>query len=249
MEGCKRGMMEYVSAFIGLLVVIVIAVSVVIPTVMNAIGPSLMYVNATTCTGMRTLNDPDSHINDLAGVLSSSERTNVAAFIKEAYTDKCIDVGVIITNNTRGLDLFSYTTAAFDTAGLGGKNDSGLLMAIDTSNKKYFVETGYGLEGCMPDGKVGTSARANMLYPILDDFAGQTGGGGQGGTMKASGYGVPIVETLRTLTDGCDGTPASQGDSMAQSTRTLLSIIPLIIAVVVLLLVVAMIGAPYGLGD
>lgn len=238
-------MMEYVGAFVGLLVVIIVATAVVIPTVMQAFDASGMTtMNVTTCEGMRTL-DTDSRILDRVGVLSSSERASVAAFIRDTYSSKCIDVGILIVNDTKGLDLFSYSTAAFDTVGLGGHNDTGLLMTIDTKSRQYFVETGYGLESCMPDGKIGTTGREKMLYPILDDFKGQTGGGGQGGTMKASGYGTPIVETLRTLTDGCNGNPASQGsNTMAATAQMLVGIFPMMIAVVVLLLVTSMISSP-----
>ena len=238
-------MMEYVSAFIGLIVVMVVTTAVVIPITMNVINTTT-NMSMATCTDMRAL-DTDSRITDRAGVLSSSERTSLAAFIADTYTSKCIDVGILIVNDTKGVDLFSYSTAAFDMAGLGGKNDSGLLMTIDTSSRKYFVETGYGLESCMPDGKIGTAAREKMLYPILDDFAGRTGGGGQGGAMKASGYGVPITETLRTLTDGCNGNPANSNENtLAPAMKTVLSFLPIFIATAVLLMVVSMLGDPRG---
>lgn len=234
-------MFQYVTSFIGLLVVIIVTTSIVMPVMISATG---QLGNVTTCEGMRTL-DTDSRILDRVGVLSSSERANLAAFIKDTYSSKCIDVGIMIVNDTKGLDLFSYSTAAFDTVGLGGHNDTGLLMTIDTKSRQYFVETGYGLESCMPDGKIGTTAREKMLYPILDDFAGKTGGGGQGGTMKASGYGTPIVETLRTLTDDCNGNPANlEGNLMLQPLTMMAGLMPILIAGVIMMLMISMIGNP-----
>ena len=243
-------MFRYVSAFIGMLVVIIVATSIVIPVTLAAVG---QIENTTTmsCTGMRTLSNPDSRINDLVGVLSPNERKDLAAFIGSAYANSCVDVGVIITNDTHGLDVFSYTTAAFDTAGLGGRNDTGMLMTISTKDKQYFIETGYGLEGCMPDGKVGEDARAKMFYPVLDDFTGRTGGGGAGGTMKASGYGRPIIETLGGLVDQCKlkqtALPNPEGSlspDFAKAVKTVVNIMPMFVAVFILLMTVSMIGDP-----
>lgn len=241
------GMFSLMSQFIGLMVVMIVVVSVVVPTMLMATENIVGNSTTMKCTGMRTLSNPDSRINDLVGVLSPSERKDLAAFIGSAYANNCVDVGVIITNDTHGLDVFSYTTAAFDTAGLGGRNDTGMLMTISTKDKQYFIETGYGLEGCMPDGKIGEDARAKMFYPILDDFTGKTGGGGAGGTMKASGYGRPIIETLGGLVDQCklsqkaQETPEGQlRPEFAQTMKTVLSIFPLLICVMVLLVVLRM---------
>jgi uncharacterized membrane protein YgcG len=230
-----RGQMHIISSVLPLVITLIVAFAFVIPVTMTIIN-GVANQTISSCSGMRTLDNPDSRINDLAGVLSSGERASLASFISDTYSKKCIDVGVIITNDTHGIDLFSYTTAAFDSAGLGGKNDSGLLMAISVKDKQYFIETGYGLEQCMPDGKVGTAARARMFYPVLDDYAGRTGGGGQGGTMKASGYGTAIVETLRTLTDGCTGNSADQtpASSMAQAMQMALSFFPIIVVAIII---------------
>lgn len=220
-------MLSAAMGFVFITIMIVIGASIVATTATSLSGLS----NQTSCSGI-PLNNPDDHIVDLAGVLSSSERTNLAKFIGDTYSSKCIDIGVIIANDTNGTDLLDYTTNAFDKAGLGGKNDSGLLMAISVSDKQYFVETGYGLESCMPDGKIGTTARAKMFYPILQDYSGgRTGGGGQGGAMKASGYGQPIVETLGTLVEGCEGTASTS--EVSSTVATLANIVPLIMITVI----------------
>lgn len=70
---------------------------------------------------------------------------------------------VVMTINSLGdMDIKEYANRTFEKWGIGSKEyDNGVLMLISSTDREIWVEVGYGLEGALPDGKVGK---------ILDDY-------------------------------------------------------------------------------
>ncbi len=50
--------------------------------------------------------------------------------------------------------------------------DRGLLLILATDDRKYRIEVGYGLEGILPDGRVGDIGRAMVPYLRQNDYDG-----------------------------------------------------------------------------
>ena len=50
--------------------------------------------------------------------------------------------------------------------------DRGLLLILATDDRKYRIEVGYGLEGILPDGRVGDIGRQMIPYLRQNDFDG-----------------------------------------------------------------------------
>ena len=65
---------------------------------------------------------------------------------------------------TGGRDIESFATELFQAWGIGKKGeDRGLLMLIALKERRFRLETGYGLEGILPDGKLGRIRDAYFL--------------------------------------------------------------------------------------
>lgn len=62
---------------------------------------------------------------------------------------------MVTVASTDPLDPKEYTTGLFNEWGIGGPEDSGLLILLAVAERAIEVEPGYGLEGVLPDGLIG----------------------------------------------------------------------------------------------
>ncbi|SHJ71476.1 TPM domain-containing protein [Tepidibacter formicigenes] len=65
-------------------------------------------------------------------------------------------VVVATIKSLEGMDVSSYAVNLFEKWQIGNKDlDNGILILLSLKEEKIRVEVGYGLEGALPDGKVG----------------------------------------------------------------------------------------------
>ena len=96
--------------------------------------------------------DPPRLVNDLAGLLQPDQ---VAALEQKlvAYDDSTSSQIAVVTVPTLGdQEVAAYAEALFENWGIGhkGKNN-GLLVLVSVQPRKAWIQTGYGLEGAVPD--------------------------------------------------------------------------------------------------
>lgn len=66
------------------------------------------------------------------------------------------EIAVVVIRSLDGLTIEEAAVKLFQMWGIGKKNrDNGLLFLWSTGDRRLRVEVGYGLEGALPDGKVG----------------------------------------------------------------------------------------------
>lgn len=95
------------------------------------------------------LNQP---VIDQAQMLSPAEEAALSAKLKNWHQQKLMQAAVVLVNETDGAPIFDYAMAIADRWQLGDKDaDNGLLLVIDKNKRDYFVLTGDGLEGALPD--------------------------------------------------------------------------------------------------
>jgi uncharacterized protein len=103
----------------------------------------------------------DKYVNDFANVLSSQqvgELRNIFGFVDENTTAEIVFVSI---SNCSG-DPDSYSMQIADNWKPGKKDkDNGLIILYCQTENKVVVKTGYGLEGILPDSKIGR---------FLDDY-------------------------------------------------------------------------------
>ncbi len=102
-----------------------------------------------------TYPEAKSWVNDYSGVLSRETTIELENLITELKQKTDVEVAVAIVKNLEGIDKDTYANELFKKWGIGSKNDEGLLILVSVEDRKIKVETGYGLEGILPDGKVG----------------------------------------------------------------------------------------------
>jgi len=117
-------------------------------------------------------------IEDQAGVLSDAAEARMEARLTALHTDLDVEVTVVTVDDVDG-DPKGFATDLFNRWGVGdAKANNGLLVLLVMGQRALEMETGYGVEGVLPDGWLGTM-QAQKMVPGLK--AGDYDGGMEAG--------------------------------------------------------------------
>lgn len=107
----------------------------------------------------------DIYIQDFSNVLTEEEKGELIDLGRQLDSQTKAQIAVLTVPTLDGQDLETYANDAFRKYQLGDKKlNNGVLLLLVTNDKEHQIriEVGYGLEGALPDGKVGR---------ILDNYA------------------------------------------------------------------------------
>ncbi|GKV69927.1 hypothetical protein NCCP2716_24250 [Sporosarcina sp. NCCP-2716] len=101
-----------------------------------------------------------SIVHDESGILSDSQKQELEDYALRLYQATGAEFAVLIVDDTGGEDYQDYALKKFREFKLGdAKEENGALLFAKTGGPKgtrdFRLVTGYGLEGALPDGKVG----------------------------------------------------------------------------------------------
>jgi len=106
---------------------------------------------------------PAGLINDFAGVIPQSEKQKMQILSTEVLQKTGTAVVVATVPTIGDEDDATYTNELYQAWGIGKKGeDKGVLIFLALKERRIRIETGYGVEGILPDGRVGE---------ILDKYA------------------------------------------------------------------------------
>jgi uncharacterized protein len=116
---------------------------------------------------------PTNYVNDFAGVLSPGTLASLNALCAQVDRQAHAQIAVVTVKSLDGEPIENFATALEDKWKVGKKGtDRGLLLILATNDRKYRVEVGYGLEGILPDGRVGDIGRQMVPYLRQNDYDG-----------------------------------------------------------------------------
>src|ERR1700677_3486237 len=108
---------------------------------------------------------PLGYVSDFANVLSPDAKAKLTALCTEVDQKAKAQIAVVTVPTTNGQDIFDYSYNLATKWGVGPKQVSrGVLILYATNDHKYWTQVGYGLEGILPDGKVGGFGREAVPY-------------------------------------------------------------------------------------
>ena len=112
-------------------------------------------------------------VNDFAGVLGPPTVTQLKEMCRQVLEKAQASVVVVTVKSTDGEDIFNYSVDLYQKWGIGQKGkDRGVLILLAVQDRKYYINVGYGLEGILPDGKVGGFGREAVPYLKRGDYDG-----------------------------------------------------------------------------
>src|SRR3954468_15451072 len=96
---------------------------------------------------------PKNHFNDYAGVVSQSTATSLNNELTQFERDTGNQfVVAIYPKMDSDSSIEEYTVRVARAWGVGTKEkNNGIALFIFTQDHKLFIQTGYGLEGALPD--------------------------------------------------------------------------------------------------
>ncbi len=102
-------------------------------------------------------------VNDFADVIDSKDEEEIMAIGSSLFKQTTAQVVVVTVDSLDGYNEKEYALKLGREWGVGSKDkNNGVVLLMAVKERKVTIQVGYGLEGCLPDGKTGR---------ILDDYA------------------------------------------------------------------------------
>lgn len=126
---------------------------------------------------------PKGAVNDFAGVIPSQYAGPMESLAREVLQKTGTAVVVAAVETIDDNDPADYANRLYQAWGIGKKGeDKGVLIFLAVKERRVRIETGYGVEGILPDGLAGE---------ILDRYAIPA--------FKAGDYGKGLAETMAAV--------------------------------------------------
>lgn len=159
---------------------------------------------------------PTGYVNDFAGVLSAGDRDRLEDLCATLERETGAELALVTVRTTGEDSIQMYAVRLFEAWGIGKKGqDNGVLVLAAIDDRRVWVEVGYGLEGALPDGKVGAILDRHLvpafkegrygdgLYACAQALAAEIEAAGEGGAGSrkgpAPGPGLPVRAGLLPL--------------------------------------------------
>jgi uncharacterized protein len=177
---------------------------------------------------------PQGAVNDFAGVLDAAAVQTMENLAREVLEKTGTAIVVAVMASIGDNDPADYANRLYQSWGIGVKGkDKGVLLFLTVKERKVRIETGYGVEGILPDGKVGAILDQ---YVIPDLRIGQYGQGLTKGFVAVAGV---IAQDARVTLTGLPELPEPQARDPRRGTGRL----PLLL---LLLLLIPLLGTRQG---
>ena len=112
---------------------------------------------------------PKGLLNDFAKVIPQPYAQKILGVTQDLYKKTGIPVVIVTMPDIGGAEYNDYATRLYSAWGIGKKGeDKGVLIFVTIKERKMRIETGYGVEGMLPDGLVG-EIRDRYMTPYLSE--------------------------------------------------------------------------------
>lgn len=99
---------------------------------------------------------PYGAVNDFAQIIPPADAAQMANLAREVLEKTGTSVVVATVESIGDNDVDDYANRLYGAWGIGKKGeDKGVLIFLTAKERKIRIETGYGVEGILPDGLVG----------------------------------------------------------------------------------------------
>ena len=103
-------------------------------------------------------------VTDMPGMLRADTIARLNSIIGAFERTNGVEMAVVVIGSLDGLTIEEAAVELFDLWNIGTESrDNGLLLLWSPGDRRVRVEVGYGLEGVLPDGKVGAILDAYVM--------------------------------------------------------------------------------------
>lgn len=104
------------------------------------------------------LPEPTGFVNDVANVIAGSQEAQMLNIARAVREQTGAEIAVLTVDSISPYaTIEEYGIAVAEAWGVGAKNeDNGVILIVAVGERHVRIEVGYGLEGALPDGRVGS---------------------------------------------------------------------------------------------
>ena len=125
---------------------------------------AIMFLAGPAPAADPVLPRPSGAVNDFAGVISAAERESMESLAREVLQKTGTAVVVATVPTVGDWTADDYATRLYEAWGIGKRGeDKGVLILLALKERRVRIETGYGVEGILPDGVVGEILRLHVI--------------------------------------------------------------------------------------
>jgi uncharacterized protein len=108
---------------------------------------------AEDTSGLAPIPPYTGYVTDAGNVMSEQRRAQLESFLDQVHHKTGVQFAVLTVASCAPEDPSAYKTRVFNLWGIGDRErKDGLLLLVAMRERKLMFETGYGLEGTLPDG-------------------------------------------------------------------------------------------------
>lgn len=113
----------------------------------------LLFIFSTFILQAQTFPEkPNRLVNDYTNTLSETEINQLEQKLVAFDDSTSTQIAVVLIKSLDGYDVADYAVRLAETWGIGGsKNNNGVLLLASIGDRKVTIQTGYGVEGALPD--------------------------------------------------------------------------------------------------
>lgn len=110
--------------------------------------------------GAQEIPDPTGYVTDLADILDAGTEEAITRHVLDLKAKTGAELAVLTVPTTGGESIDGYGIRVGEAWQVGdAEKSNGVILVIAVDDREYRFEVGYGLEGALPDGKVGEIGR------------------------------------------------------------------------------------------
>lgn len=112
-------------------------------------------------------------VNDFANVIDDEVEDELQSIGASLYNQTTAQVVVVTVDSLDGYDVSEYALELGREWGVGSEeSDNGVILLLSVNDRQVTIQVGYGLEGCLPDGKTGRVLdQYGVPHFTYDDFS------------------------------------------------------------------------------
>jgi uncharacterized protein len=127
----------------------------------------LLILVVTPAQADQPIPKPRGLVNDFANVIPPAYEQKIVVITQELLQKTGVPVVVVTMPDIGDAEYNDYANRLYSEWGIGKKGeDKGVLIFVTIKERKMRIETGYGVEGILPDGLVG-EIRDRYMTPYL----------------------------------------------------------------------------------
>lgn len=161
---------------------------------------------SSSAQGATSFPTPRGFVTDTASVIPTEIGGRIEARLEELRSKTGAEVAIVTVPSIHPLTVEEYANELFARWGVGQKGkDNGVLILLALKERKVRIETGYGIEPILPDGKAGAIIREVMLPRF------KQGALGEGLAAGAEAVAKIIAEAEGVTLSGSRSAPPATG--------------------------------------